>query len=217
MPIIVNQSAAPVGFTLSTLKQSIANRLGRNSLSNMLGEFITYGEARIYNGFRDLDVSVDPLRIRPMLAAETASLSSLPDGFLSVERVTVPDGSGASPSLAYLTPQEFSNLLPGGGSPRYYTIADGVVQVEGGQPKQFTLSYYRRFMPLAGDNDTNWLLQNAPQVYLYSVLIEAYQHVRDDVHAISAARQYAAAINALLYADQVERFSGSTLTIGNSR
>lgn len=217
MPIIVAQSSAPTGLTLSTLKQSIANRLGRNSLSAMLGEFVSYGEARIYNGFRDLDVSVDPLRIRSMLAVESASLSSLPDGFLSVDRITVPDGSGASPALAYLTPQEFSNLLPGGGSPRYYTIADGLVQAEGGTPRQFSMSYYKRFIPLAGDNDTNWLLQNAPQIYLYSALMEAYQHIRDDVHAISAARQYAAAVNALLYADQQERFSGSTLTIGNSR
>lgn len=216
MPIIVAQSTSPTGLTLSTLKQSIANRLGRNSLSNLLGEFVSYGEARIYNGFRDLDVSVDPLRIRPMLATETTSLSALPDGFLSVDRLTVLDGSGRSPTLQYLTPQEFSNLMPGC-QPRYYTIADGVIQVEGGQPKQFTLSYYKRFIPLAGDNDTNWLLQNAPQVYLYSALMEAYQHIRDDVHAVSAARQYAAAVNALLYADQQERFSGSTLTIGNSR
>lgn len=217
MPIIVNQSTSPTGQTLSTLKQSIANRLGRNSLAPMLGEFITYGEARIYNGFRDLDVSVDPLRIRPMLATETGSLSSLPDGFLSVERLTVPDGTGRSPALSYLTPQEFSQLSASGGNPLYYTIADGLIQVQGGQPDTFSLSYYKRFTPLAGDQDTNWLLANAPGVYFYSALIEAYQHIRDDAHLITAARQYAAAVNALIASDQMERYSGSTLTIGNSR
>lgn len=217
MTIIVNPSAAPTGFTLSTLKQSIANRLGRNSLSSMLGEFVMLGEARIYNGFRDIEVSVDPLRIRPMLAIETGSLSSLPDGFLSVERLSVPDAAGRNATLAYLTPQEFSSLLPGGGAPNYYTIADGLVQVEGGQPQTFSLSYYKRLTPLVVDDDTNWILQNAPQVYLYSALMEAYQHIRDDMRAVTAARQYAGAVNALIDADRAERYSGSTLTIGSAR
>jgi hypothetical protein len=216
MPIIVNQSTAPAGLTLSTLKQSIANRLGRNSLSNMLGEFVMLGESRIYNGWRDIDVQVDPLHIRPMLAVESASLSSLPDGFLAVERLTVPDGTGRAPVLEYRTPQEFSQLQPGS-QPRYYTIADGLVQVEGGQPAVFSMSYYRRLRPLVGDDDTNWILQNAPQVYLYSALIEAYQHIRDDARLVTAARQYAAAVNALIGADQWERFSGSTLVIGSPR
>lgn len=217
MTIIVNQSTVATGLTLSTLKQSIANRLGRTSLSNMLGEFIGYGESRIYNGFKDLDVQVEPLRIRPMLAVETGSLAALPDGFLSVDRITVPDNAGRQAALSYLTPAEFSRLLPGGGSPRFYTIADGVVQVEGGQPQAFALSYYKRLLPLVGDEDSNWILQNAPQVYLYSALIEAYQHTRDDMRLLTAARQYAAAVNALAGADQMERFSGSTLTIGSAR
>ena len=199
------------------LKQAIANRLGRNSLANMLGEFVMLGESRIYNGWRDIEVSVDPLRIRPMLATETQSLAALPAGFLSVDRLTVPDGSGRSPALQYLTPAEFSELIPGGDIPRYYTIADGLIQVEGGEPDTFTLSYYRRLLTLSGDDDTNWVLQNAPQIYLYSALIEAYQHIKDDARLVTAARQYAAAVNALSVADQMERYSGSTLVIGSPR
>jgi hypothetical protein len=216
MTIIVNQTTAPAGLTLSTLKQSIANRLGRNSLSAMLGEFVAYGESRLYNGWRDIDVQVEPLRIRPMLAIETASLSALPDGFLAVERLTVPDSLGRARTLEYKTPQEFSLLQPTA-NPRYYTIADGLIQVEAGQPASFALSYYRRLIPLAADDDTNWILQNAPQVYLYSALIEAYQHIKDDARLITAARQYAAAVNALITADQMERYSGSTLVIGSPR
>ena len=216
MPIIVNQSTSPTGFTLSTLKQSIANRLGRNSLADMLGEFVMLGEARIYNGWRDIDVQVEPLRIRAMLAIENQSLSTLPDGFLSVERLTVPDWTGRAPALTYLTPQEFSKLPPSGCA-RHYTIADGAVQVEGGQPATFSLSYYRRLLPLAGDDDTNWILQYAPQVYLYSALIEAYQHIKDDARLITAARQYAGAVNALIEADKLERYSGATLAIGSPR
>lgn len=217
MPIIVNQSTNPTGLTLSTLKQSIANRLGRNSLSNMLGEFVMLGESRIYTGWQDIEVQVPPLRIRAMLAQETGSLSSLPDGFLSVERLTVPDGTGRSPALTYKTPAEFADLMPGGDLPRYYTIADGLIQVEGGQPAVFSLSYYKRLLPLVGDADTNWILQNAPQVYLYSALVEAYQHIRDDARLITAARQYAAAVNALIDADRMERYSGSVLSIGSAR
>lgn len=214
MTIIVNKSGNV--YNTGTLKQSIANRLGRNTLAAMLPEFVMLAESRIYTGFRDLDVTVDPLRIRAMLATETQSLDMLPTGFLSVERLSVPGGDGRPRVLTYQSPQDFhaGRATP---CPQFYTLQDGLVVVEGGAPAAFTLSYYKRFDALAADSDSNWLLQNAPQVYLYSALIEAYQHIKDDGRLMTAARQYAGAVNALLYADMQERHSGSTLVIGSPR
>jgi hypothetical protein len=173
------------------LKAAIANRLGRTNLTAVIPDFVMFGEARLYQGFRDIDVTVPPLRVRAMLTRETASLAALPDGFLAAERLTVDDGAGPR-TLEYVTPER-------------------------GAPAVFALSYYKKFPALVADSDTNWLLANAPAVYLYSALIEAYAHLKDDARILTAARMYAAAVNALVDADQAERHSGSTLTMGSAR
>jgi len=197
------------------LKQAIANRLGRTNLTAVIPDFVALAEARLYNGFRDIEVSVAPLRLRAMLARETASLAALPDRFLAVDRLTVNDGAGPR-TLDYVTPERFADLAPTGFA-RYFTLQDGGIAVEGGTPATFALSYYRRFPALMADDDTNWLLETTPAVYLYSALIEAYAHLKDDARIPTAARMFAAAANALIDADQAERHSGSTLTIGSAR
>ena len=197
------------------LQQAIANRLGRTNLTAVIPDFIALGEARLYYGFRDLDVSVDPLRVRAMLARETATLATLPEGFLAVDRLSVNDGAGPR-ALEYVTPERFAGLAPTGFA-RYFTHQDGGIAIEGGTPAAFTLSYYRRFPSLMAESDTNWLLENFPTIYLYSALIEAYAHLKDDARIPTAARMYAAAAKALIDADQAERHSGSTLTIGSAR
>jgi len=197
------------------LKQAIANRLGRTNLTPVIPDFVALGEARLYNGFKDIEVSVAPLRLRAMLARETASLAALPERFLAVDRLTVNDGAGPR-TLDYVTPERFANLAPTGFA-RYFTHQDGGIAIEGGTPAAFALSYYRRFPALMADSDTNWLLETAPTLYLYSALIEAYAHLKDEARIPTAARMFAAAANALIDADQVERHSGSTLTIGAAR
>lgn len=195
------------------LKAAIANRLGRTNLTAVIPDFVMLGEPRLYHGFRDIDVSVAPLRLRAMLAKEAASLAALPAGFLAVERLTV---SGDPRPLEYVTPERFADLAPTG-SARYYTLQDGGIAVEGGTPAVFALSYYKKFPVLAADSDTNWLLTEFPNLYLYSALIEAYAHLKDDARIPTAARMYAAAANALIDSDQAERHSGSTLTMGSAR
>jgi hypothetical protein len=195
------------------LQQAIANRLGRTNLTAVIPDLIALAEPRLYFGFRDIEVSVAPLRVRAMLARETTSLATLPDRFLAVDRLTVPT---EREPLAYLPPEEFAKLGPTT-CPRHYTLQDGGIAVEGGTPAAFTLSYYRRFPTLSAAGDTNWLLEQFPNLYLYSTLIEAYAHIKDDARIPTAARMYAAAANALIDADMAERHSGSTLTIGSAR
>lgn len=197
------------------LKAAIANRLGRTNLSAVIPDFIALGESRLYHGFRDIDVSVPGLRLRAMLALETASLATLPADFLAVDRLSVP-GAYAPRVLLYTTPEQFVSL-PATSCPQRYTLMDGLVKVEGGTPAAFTLSYYKRFATLAADADTNWLLTNCPNVILYSALIEAYAHTKDDARIPTAGRMYAAAANALIDADNAERHSGSTLAMGPAR
>lgn len=215
MSIIVPEALELRGQNYGQLKAMIAKRLGRTNLTDVIPDFVALAESRLYTGSRDFDGSVAPLRLTQMLATESTSLSALPAGFLSMDRLTVNDGAGAR-TLEYVTPQRFASLQPTGFA-RYYTFQDGGIAVEGGQPASFTLSYYRRFAALTADSDTNWLLENCPAAYLYASLIEAYAHLKDDARMPIAARMYASAVNGLIDADNEMKFSGSTLVIGSAR
>lgn len=198
------------------LKAAIANRLGRTNLSAVIPDFVTLGESRLYFGFKDIEVNVAPLRLRSMLATESASLASLPTDFLDAARFTVPDSPRVR-ALNYVTPEEFAAMNGASNYPRHYTMQDGGIAVEGGIPAVFTFSYYKRFPALVADADTNWVLTYYPNVYLYSALIEAYAHIKDDARIPTAGRMYAAAANALIDADAASRHSGSTLVIPSAR
>jgi hypothetical protein len=194
------------------LKTAIAARLGRNNLTAVIPDFITLGEGRMYYGMNDPDTGMrlDPLRLLAMQATETASLASLPTGFIELQRLTVPAGAGTR-ALAYATPEQFADLIDT--APRFYTFQDGGIAVQGGTPASFKLAYYKKFTALADDADTNWLLTNHPAVYLYSALIEAYAHIKDDARIGTAVRLYSAQLAALIDTDRAMRHSGSTLTI----
>ena len=217
MTIIVSEATVgAVGFNYGQLKAAIANRLSRTNLTDIIPDFVTLGESRLYAGFRDVEVQVPPLRLNAMLETETTSLSVLPAGFLSAYRFTIPDAYGPR-ALEYKNPQDFAALPTASAAPGYYTFQDGGITVQGGDPAAFTFVYYKRFDTLVSDGDTNWLLTNHPGIYLYSALIEAYQHVKDDARLLTAARMYAAAANAVVESDSSARNSGSVLTIPAGR
>lgn len=198
------------------LKTAIANRLSRSNLTAIIPDFITFGESSIYYGLDDPEIRIPALRIRSMLATETASLATLPTDFLEAHRFTVPDTYGPR-HLSFITPEEFAQLDTSTNYPRYFTYQDGGISVEGGTPASFTFGYYKKFDALATDSDTNWLLTNNPRVYLYAALIEAYQHVKDDARALTAARQFGAAVNGMMVSDKAETHSGAVLLIPTGR
>lgn len=217
MTIVVTSSGSSVvGYNYGLLKAAIANRLSRTNLTSIIPDFIMLAEARIYHGFRDIEIEAPKLRIQQMIEIESTSLASLPDGYLETSRFTVPDSYGTR-ALQYKTPQEFADLPSTSETPLYYTFQDGGVAVEGGTPVAFTFSYYRRFESLVADADTNWLLTNHPGIYLYSALIEAYAHIKDDARIIGAARMYAGLVNGLIDSDNAAKHSGSVLCIPSGR
>lgn len=197
------------------LKAAIANRLSRTNLTAIIPDFVLLGESRLYSGFKDVEVQVPPLRLNSMIASTTA-IATLPADFLELHRFTVPDGY-SSRALEYLTPEEFTSKPTAVSGPRYYTFQNGTIAVQGGTPTSFIFSYYRRFPTMTADADTNWLLTNHPGIYLYSALVEAYAHIKDDPRVAMAARMYAAAANALIDSDRAAMHSGSALSIPSGR
>ncbi len=74
-------------------------------------------------------------------------------------------------------------------------------------PTVYLTTAYRRFDPLA-TTPTNWLMANAPGVYLYAALLEAQPFIMNDQRLPVWASMLGSATRALMMADQQDRWGG---------
>lgn len=161
------------------LKTLIASYLNRSDLTSAIPDFITILEKRV-----DTEV-----KFRNRLMEATASLSysgtdeaSLPSDFL--EARTVVWQSNPRVNLVYMAPSQFEDTYTTdtAASPVNYTIYGSTIKI-GPFPNSAvgaTLLYYQRITALSDDSDTNWLLTNHPDVYLYGALMESAPYLGDD-------------------------------------
>lgn len=66
--------------------------------------------------------------------------------------------------------------------------------------------YWKKFPALSASQTNNWLLLNAPGVYLNGSLLEAAIYIGDDASAIKFMRGYSAAVNSLQSQDVKDRY-----------
>jgi hypothetical protein len=65
--------------------------------------------------------------------------------------------------------------------PKYYTIVGEELHFETTPDTTYQVEmYYYAFDPLAEDNQTNWVLTDHPDIYLYGTLIEAESFLMND-------------------------------------
>ncbi len=167
-------------------------------------------------------VTCEPLRIRGMETSADVTISAqtaaLPTGWLAPRRFYV--NSNPIGELEYVAPDLFwrTYISSTSAQPRRYTI-EGENFVFGPSPDStYTgkVLYYKKFTALAADGDTNWLLTNAPGVYLHGALAEAHFFVRNSEKALEELNLYCGLVNALNSADKSDRYSGPWVAHGDT-
>jgi len=194
--------------TYATLKSDIAGWLLRDDLTAAIPSFVRLAEAAIR---RDL-------RIRQMLRTSTMTLTAqsmaLPSDFLEMERITI--DSDTEWLLQYLPPASLysSAAYRDTGSPAYYTVEGDylVVAPPPTDSPDALISYYRPYDALTDDADTNWLLTNAYDVYLYGSLAHASPYIKEDERVQVWVAGYSSAIAALKRRDKAGTFGSGTLS-----
>jgi len=133
-------------------------------------------DARIPDFIRLFEVKAQRL-LRTSQAKNTATATtdpngqvSLPDDFRGVVRLSV---SGTP--LDFLTPEDVSlrNTYANNRTTYAYSIEGLVLTVVPASSVAVTLVYYRGVPALSGLITSNWLLEEAPDAYLYGALAEA--------------------------------------------
>ena len=201
--------------TTADLKAAIAAFLNRGNLTAQIPTFIQLCETRIAYGSREGAFTCEPLRIRALETsadvAVTGQSAALPPGYLQARRFYL--AGDTVQELSYIVPDLFwrTYISVTCGQPTRFTV-EGENFVFGPTPGAAYTGkclYYQKLAPLVNDGDTNWLLANAPGVYLHGALLEAYRFTRNMDKAADEHQAFAGAVNALNLADKGDRYSGS--------
>ena len=110
-----------------------------------------------------------------------SEFSALPVDFLEIIAVVDED----SRELKYLNRQQFAGIVASGAEPDVpiFTIEDYQIRVYPAptvsEPLTVTILYYEMLSELSAGSDTNWLLTDYPDLYLYGALVHAGVWLRD--------------------------------------
>ena len=168
MTIIVSH-VAPTN-TYSELQTGVADYLHRTDLTEKLPNFVTLAESVLFRelSIRDMAISVD--------LTTTGEYCDLLADFGDVVKLTVTYGSTETP-LDYKSPP-YSWV--GVGRPNVYTLESNQLRIFGaGTGFAFKLYYKPKIQALSDSNTTNWLLDNAYDLYFYATALEAAKYIRD--------------------------------------
>jgi len=113
--------------------------------------------------------------------------------------------------LEYVTNEAMNDLKATSsavGKPNYYTHVGTEIQVypaPDGTGYTGEVVYYAKIPPLTDSNTSNWLLDIAPDIYLYGTLVQSAPYLRDDERTGVWASLYKQGIEELIVSDQRTR------------
>ena len=198
----------------SELQTAVANWLDRDDLTARIPEFIALAEARFNR----------VLRLRSMEAKYTANTVAgqrnlaLPASYIQMRNFQV--NTSPLTTLSYVTPEIYDRLWGGStqGTPKFYTILANEVSL-GPIPAsvmEVEMLFYKKFDNLSVTTTTNWLITNAPDIYLYGAMLEAEPFIMNDERVQLWATALERGVNDLQEQDNKDRHSGSALRVMNT-
>jgi len=197
--------------TYDDLKTSISNWADRDDLNSFIPDFIALCEARFNR----------ELRLRSMEQKEYADTVggqanyALPTNYLMMREFRL--NTNPTVSLTYVSPEIYEAWNLGSGEPKFYTIIANEIRL-GPTPAgvyEMEMLFWRKFPNLSSTVASNWMLANAPDVYLYGALMEMEPFVQNDERLAVWAAGYHRAIENIQLQDDKDRHSGSALTVQN--
>ena len=164
--------------TYAELQTAIGDWLNRADLDQKIPDFIRLAESTLNDVLRQADMVTQSTGI-----TITSGRATLPSDALEVVYAQV--GSAEDEPLEQITPQQLTMLrrtrTRDAANPRFFAIIGRQIVVTP-TPSSGTLDldYYQRIPALTTSNTTNWLLADAPHVYLYTSLLHATPFLMDD-------------------------------------
>jgi hypothetical protein len=160
--------------TYNDLLNALTANLKRDDLTAHYSNWIQFFEAHANRTIRVPDME------KRVYTTATGEYLGLPDDFLALRDIQINVGDKRI-SLDLVSPDFANAAAEGGDRPKYYCIVDYQIQFA---PATFPATdvevvYYSQ-IPALETATTNWLIQKAPDAYLYGVLLEAEGFIEND-------------------------------------
>lgn len=196
------------------LKTAVAGWINRSDLTAVVPTFITLAEDRIFWGNDAPEFATAPLRVGAMLTTVNPfSGTSLPSDWTELKRVSwILSGSIKYP-LDFCPIEKIGPYEGISGRPQFYSLKGDTIVYGPTFTNDVEIIYYAKPAAMSGDSDTNFLLTDAPSVYLQAALLEAAIYLKDNDATMRHAKAFANALNAYQSQDDGNMHSGSTLRI----
>lgn len=170
--------------TYSELKSSIAGWMTRSDLTDRIPDFIRLSEAK-FNRI----LFAPQMEQRAVANVDTDNdepeFISLPSDFQTMRRVRL-SGVTGKPRLAFMSQTQIDDYRYSienvSDQPVYFAIIGTEMELAPTPNEDYELEMvYRKNIPALSDaNTTNWLLDLAPDAYLYGALMEASAYMVED-------------------------------------
>jgi len=172
----------------ASLQASISQWLARSDMATAAPDLIQLAETRIG---RELQLMQHRRLMVSVSGSLTAGAVALPTDFATIRSVEVPYGGGnlVLPPLDATTQESTTS------SPLGYWIDGNTLRIVGGGDGLYTLNYFQRLPSIAVA--TNWLIDQAPDLYLYASLLEAAPYMKEDERIAVWREGYTNAIAAI--------------------
>jgi hypothetical protein len=143
---------------------------------------------------------------------------ALPTGFIQMRNLQMNETPIVP--MQYVTPEIYDRLYGSTltGTPQMYTIIADEIQLGPipGSVLTIEMLFYKKFDALTSAATTNWMITNAPDVYLYGCLLEAEPFIMNDPRVQLWATAFKQAITDMQEQDNKDRHSGSALRVMNT-
>ena len=195
----------------AALKTSIGDFLNRDDLTAVIPDFISLAEAQINRDIRHYEM-------------ENRATAQLDSQYLArptdwVETIRMHIMGGGTRTLDLLSGAAMSDKRAGAddtsGEPRYFRHAERAFEVYPTPDGTYNVEilYYQKIPALSDTNTSNWLLSEAPDIYLYGSLLHSSPYLAEDARVNVWAQLYAAAKDNVNRAADAASASGSGLTM----
>jgi len=191
------------------LKSAVGDFLNRSDLTSVIPTFIDFAEADFNRN----------LKVRQMVARAEAVIdtrfSAVPSDFVEAKDLVIVTGTPVTP-LQFVTQQEMAQIrnteITSAGKPKYFSIVGGQFEVCPTPDGEYDLemSYFAKIDALESDSDTNWLLTDYPDLYLYTSLTHSAPYLKDDERTALWGSLANKVKEELIARDQSASYTGST-------
>jgi len=194
------------------LQDEVVSWISNDKIISKVTTCIQLAEARVRN-----DVLIRRME-RSKHGKFDGAVIFLPEDCEAIQRLMYYIGASEY-SIPYADPQSVENYTSTVGDPVAYTMVDQAVILYPTPvtDRDYTLYYIPAIADLSPSNTSNWLLDRAPNVYLFAACLEAAGYLQDEGLMGVFEGRYKQAMDSLQQASERQRMPSNTPMVSRPR